>query len=158
MKTRHLNPTLLGALLIAAIPLLLTSCYTDDDWYDDGPGWNNGFYDGRLEGWWELVQADGVNVGRYDTNYMDFLGGGRGYYYYYNNGHPYSERLTYYCQESASPSSRYQINIRYEDGTVSTMSYWFTDSTGIALWLSWYDNSIGRTVTYLYRPVNGAPW
>lgn len=158
MKTRYLLSTIGGGMLLAICSLAFTSCDVEDEWYDGPSGWGNAFYDSRLEGIWQLVQADGIDVGRYDTNYLDFLGDGRGYYYYYRIGEPYSERMKYYCQESDSPSSRYQINLQYEYSSPVTMSYWFSDSTGRVLWLSWYDNNIDRTVTYLYRPVKGAPW
>lgn len=154
---KHYILTLGLGLLTAFLALSLSSCYSDDGW-DDGPGpWGNSFYDNRLNGWWELVQADDMLVGRYDTNYLDFLGDGRGYYYYYRNGQPYSERMRYYCQDSGNTSTIYQINLKYGNSAPTTMTYWFTDNNGRVLWLQWLTDS-GRTVTYLYRRVGGAPW
>lgn len=151
---KHLNHILLLIIFTALSTGFLSSCVTDDDWgyYPDG---GNAFYDSRLEGWWVLTQANGQNVTYYDTNYLEFLGSGRGYYYYYVNGREYSERMTYFCQESGSPSSRFQINLQYGNSQPTTMTYWFTDNND-SLWLQWLTAS--GTVTYLYRPYTGTPW
>lgn len=144
----------LAAVLALAGSAGLTSCVTDDGWSPAPPyGWN-AFYDSRLDGVWQLIQADGVAVGGYDVNYLEFNGRGRGYYYYYDHGYRDYERLAYYCQVSGNDNSLYQINIQYEDGSASTMSYWFT---GQRLWMQWMTGS-GRTVTYVYAPVGSAPW
>lgn len=151
MKKSRLS---LLAILLAVISCgaIFTSCDNDDPW--DGPG-PNAFYDNRLEGTWELYQANGHDVGPADTNYLYFNGDGRGTYYYLRNGREYSEPLAYFCQESLSPSSYYQINLRYGNDAPVTMSYWFTDR-GYRLWLSWLTDS--GTITYCYRPYQGYPW
>ncbi len=139
-----------GGLMMAA-----TSC-TVDGWGPLPPsGWNT-FYDQRLTGKWQLLQANGRPVGGYDTNYMDFYGSGRGMYYYYDNTYPYQERMAYWCQQGSSVSSNYEINIQYEGGGASTMNYWFTDG-GTRLWMSWMTNG-GNTVTYVYRSVSYINW
>jgi lipoprotein len=158
MKRRSALFTLAAALLIGGASTMLTGCADDDYWpYNPPPGWGaNYFYDSRLEGSWELTQDNSAPVGSYDTNYMDFFGGGHGRYYYYYNNRPASEEMAYFCQKSGSQTSNYQINIQYEDGSASTMAYWFTDSDD-TLWLQWKTNS-GQTVTYLYTRIKGAPW
>lgn len=147
---------LLVLLLVTSCCVTFTSC-DDDIWSPYPPsGWNT-FYDSGLDGKWQLVQANGRPVGNYDTNYMDFYGNGRGMYYYYQNGSRYRERIAYWCQDTyGSSTSRYQINIKYEDGSASTMNYWFT-AGGRDLWLQWMTGS-GNTVTYVYRAVNYIDW
>ena len=151
MKKVHLLISVTLAMLCA---ISFTSC---DDGWDPGPppGPGNNFYDNALTGYWELYQVNGQVVDAFDVNYMQFNGNGRGWYYYYRNGAPYEERLSYWCQYSGSTTSYYQVNIRYENGSASTMSYWFTHG-GNYLWLQWYASSHG-TVTYVYRAVNGFP-
>lgn len=129
----------------------LTSC--DDDYYD-GPGYDfDTFIDSRLTGTWELVQANDMAVSSYDTNWLYFNGRGYGYYYYYRNGRLYREETRYYCQDAVYGSSRYQVNLFYQNGSSATMSYWFTGST---LWMQWVSN--GRLVTYLYSPSANVPY
>ncbi|MBD5204379.1 MAG: hypothetical protein HDS82_05855 [Bacteroidales bacterium] len=134
---------------------LFSSCVVDDDgWYPAPPsGWHNYFYDSSLYGRWELVQANGMPVGPYDTNYMDFYGDGRGTYYYYDRGNLYSEDMAYYCQYSDFGPSDTQINVQYEYGNPVTMWYWFV---GSSLYMQW-NTSNGRT-TYIYRPVSYVPY
>lgn len=146
------------ACIAGGSALLLNSCADDDYWpYSPPPGWgSNYFYDTRLDGAWELVQANSTPVGRYDTNYLDFYGGGHGRYYYYHNSQPLSEDMAYYCQRSNSNTTNYQINIQYESGGASTMAYWFTDNEN-SLWLQWQTNG-GRVVTYLYTRTGNVPW
>lgn len=147
---KKLSLLTLGLMLLPA--LSLTSC-GEDDWYPSPPyGWDS-FYDNRLDGYWQLVQANDAPVGQFDTNWLYFNGNGRGMYYYYSKGERYSERIGYYCQDSSYGSSRYQINIQYEYGNPATMNYWFTGST---LWMQWFTSN--RTITYLYRPVNSVNW
>lgn len=136
MKFRSFLFPLISALMAGGSSIVLTGCVDDDYWpYSPPPGWGaNYFYDSRLDGSWELVQANSSPVDPYDTNYMDFYGDGHGRYYYYRNSHPYSEEMAYFCQRSRSTTTNYQINIQYEDGTGSTMAYWFTDG-GNTLWL-----------------------
>lgn len=141
---------LVAATILSA--LSLTSCY-DDTWAPAPPyGWSD-FYDSRLNGFWELYQANDVQVSARNTNYLFFNGNGGGYYYYYTTGRLMRERMAYYCQDAVSGNSRYQINIQYENGRPSTMSYWFTGDT---LWMQWTSN--GRLTTYLYRPVSSVPY
>ena len=157
MKRSLLTTFLASVLLIGGSSVLLTSCDDDDYWpYSPPSAWgSNYFYDTRLNGEWELTQANSESVGRYDTNYMDFLGNGHGRYYYYSNSRQCSEEMAYFCQRSDSNTTNYQINVQYEDGSASTMAYWFTDSDN-SLWLQWMAN--GQTVTYLYRRVSSIPW
>ena len=151
---------LLTALVLSIIAgTTLTSCVADDGYwpFSPPPGWgSNYFYDSRLVGTWVLTQANSQPVTSYDTNYMDFYGSGRGRYLYYSYGTPESERMAYYCQESNSTTTNYQINIQYEDGSASTMAYWFTDNNR-SLWMQWYDNRTDQTVTYIYTRTNGIP-
>lgn len=156
MKKRFLF--ILLALVALGSTAVFTSCVDDDYWpYNPPPGWgSNYFYDTRLDGTWELIQANSESVSQYDTNYMDFFGGGHGRYYYYYNNRPASEEMAYFCQRSDSNTTDYQINIQYEDGSASTMAYWFTDGNN-TLWLQWRTTG-GRVMTYLYSRVSRAPW
>ena len=156
MKHTHLAKLIVCSLLTAfAVAGGLSSCGYEDDWYPVAPnGWNNTFYDRNLNGCWQLVQANSMPVSRFDTNYLEFYGNGRGRYYYYDHGQPYSERIAYWCQVSGLGTSRYQININYEYSSPVTMSYWFT--AGNTLWLQW--TTASGPVTYLYRAVNGVNW
>lgn len=157
MKKTFLTSIIGAAMLIGASSTLFTSCVDGDYWpYSPPAGWGSDyFYDNRLNGEWELTQANSRPVDRYETNYMDFLGNGRGRYYYYHNSRPYSEEMAYFCQRSNSNTTNYQINIQYEDGSASTMAYWFTDN-GNTLWLQWLSGN--QTVTYLYSRVSSIPW
>ena len=158
MKFRSFLFPIISALMAGGSSIVLTGCVDDDYWpYSPPPGWGaNYFYDSRLDGSWELVQANSSPVDPYDTNYMDFYGDGHGRYYYYRNSHPYSEEMAYFCQRSGSTTTNYQINIQYEDGTGSTMAYWFTDG-GNTLWLQWQTGN-GRIITYLYDRISYIPW
>lgn len=151
--------TLLPLLLLSVgFTLLMSSCEpVDDGWgYNPPPGWgSNYFFDSRLEGSWELVQANSQPVDSYDTNYMEFYGRGHGGYFYYSRNRLISEDMAYFCQRSGSTTTNYQINIQYEDGSESTMAYWFTDN-GDSLWLQWMTTG-GRTQTYIYARVNSIP-
>ncbi|MBD5355852.1 MAG: hypothetical protein HDR88_02460 [Bacteroides sp.] len=157
MKKSFLTSIIGAAMLIGGSSMLFTSCTDDDYWpYSPPSGWGaDYFYDNRLNGEWELTQANSRPVDRYETNYMDFLGNGRGRYYYYYNSRPYSEEMAYFCQRSNSNTTDYQINIQYEDGSASTMAYWFTDN-GNTLWLQWLSGN--QTVTYIYSRVSYIPW
>ena len=155
------NSLLIGmtlALLAGSSSIFLTGCVDDDNWpYSPPPGWGaNYFYDSRLDGVWMLTQANSSAVSRYDTNYLDFYGGGHGRYYYYSNSRPESEELAYFCQKSNSNTTNYQINLQYASGSASTMAYWFTDSNN-SLWMQWKTNG-GQVITYLYSRTGGVPW
>lgn len=140
------------AVVIASVSL--TSCDDDGGWCPLPPdGWNT-FYDSRLDGYWELVQANSVQIGGTDSNWLFFNGTGRGVYYYYLNGRPYSETLAYWCQRSVNSNSRNQINIQYSQSNPSTMNYWFEGPD--TLWLQWRNQS--GVQTYIYRAVSQAPW
>lgn len=144
---------LLSAIFLS---LALSACYVDDGWYPEPPyGWNDTFYDARLDGYWQLVQINGANIGGYDTNYLYFNGDGRGFYYYYQNRRQYWENTAYWCQDSNNGATDYQINLQYETGSPSTMNYWFTDG-GRSLWMQWRTGS--GLQTYLYRRIPAAPW
>lgn len=153
MKKRWMSVLRL-TVVAAGLAMTLGSC-TVDGWGPLPPtGWNT-FYDQRLNGKWQLVQANGRPVTGYAVNYMAFYGSGSGMYYYYSQGYPYRERMAYWCQQGGSVSNQYEINIQYEGGGASTMNYWFTDG-GSRLWMSWMDG--GSTVTYVYAPVSYINW
>lgn len=134
----------------------MTSCDSDDDWWGNPPaGWNS-FSDSRLDGYWGLVQYNSETVTSADANYLYFNGNGRGYYYYLSNGQKYVENMAYYCQNSNTGTSDYQINIRYEYSNPSTMNYWFTNS-GNTLWMQWRTGN-GAVQTYVYNRMSSAPW
>lgn len=143
-------------MVLLGATTLLTGCVDDDYWpYSPPPGWgSNYFYDQSLNGVWELVQANSQPVGPYDTNYMEFNGGGRGRYYYYDYGRLYGENMAYFCQVTGNTTTSYQINVQYENGDTSTMVYWFTDGFN-TLWLQWQVGN--RTQTYLYERVSRVP-
>lgn len=135
----------------------LTSCYDPDNtwWGDPGYGWDS-FNDTRLQGYWQLVQYNSDPVSAANANYMYFNGSGYGYYYYLDNGYREREQLRYWCQDSNSGASNYQINIQYQYSSPLTTSYWFTHGNN-TLWLQW-QTSGGRVQTYVYDRINGAPW
>lgn len=150
---------LLGVLLAFGCSSLLTSCVPGDDdywpFYPPSDWGTNYFYDRQLEGSWELRQINGYTVTGYETNYMDFYGGGHGRYYSYVGGRLVWENMAYFCQYGASTSSTDLINIQYSYGDPSTMSYWFSDN--YSLWLQWRDNRTGTVQTYLYERINAIP-
>ncbi|MDE5789920.1 MAG: hypothetical protein K2H96_01640 [Muribaculaceae bacterium] len=155
MKRKGLLRILSFVVVMMGMSVMFTSCDSDDYWYD-GPGWNNGsFYDPDLGGYWELVQANSVNAEGYDKNYLYFNGRGRGTYFFWENGRRYVEDTYYDCQYSNSGTSDYQINLQYGNGRPTTMNYWFTHG-GNTLWLQWRD--YGRVTTYVYDRINRAPW
>lgn len=158
MKKRILLPAFAAIIVTICSCVLFTSCENDDYWpYNPPSGWgSNYFFDSRLNGTWQLTQANASEVTLYDTNYMDFYGGGHGRYFYYRNGRPESEEMAYFCQRSGSTTTSYQINVQYEDGGASTMAYWFTDGSD-TLWMQWLTTG-GKTVTYIYTRVNSVPW
>lgn len=144
------------ALVIMALTTL-SSC-TDDDgpWWDNPSyGWDT-FSDPRLEGYWQLVQFNSDAVSPGAANFMYFNGDGRGYYYYFDNGIRQTERLRYWCQDSYSGASNYQINIQYQYSSPLTTSYWFTHGNN-TLWMQW-QTAGGRVQTYVYDRINTAPW
>ncbi|MDE5807264.1 MAG: hypothetical protein K2H76_04045 [Muribaculaceae bacterium] len=155
MKKKGLLKALPFAIIMIGMSVMFTSCDTDDYWYD-GPGWDNGgFYDTNLGGYWELVQVNSMDAEGYDKNFLYFNGRGWGTYYFYDNGRRYTEDTSYLCQYSNSGVSDYQINLQYGNGRPTTMNYWFTHG-GNTLWLQWRDN--GRPTTYVYDRINRAPW
>lgn len=149
---RNITKTILSLVLTIVCGGIFTSC-DDDGWIPVGPGWNDTFYDSKLRGSWQLVQANGRPVGGYDTNYLEFFGGGRGRYYYYENGVLYSEQMGYWCQYNGYGENN-NIYISYEYGNPSTMTYWFSDYYN-TLWLKWITNS--GTVLYQYRYYENVP-
>lgn len=160
MKKKSVIRVMVSLLLTIICSTALTSCMEDGDEYwpfSPPAGWgSNYFYDSRLDGSWELSQANSSPVYGDNVNYMEFYGGGRGRYYYYEYGEAYSEKMGYFCQRSGSATTNYQINVQYENGTASTMAYWFTDRDN-TLWLQWRDNRTDQIVTYLYTRVSYVP-
>ncbi|MCM1377990.1 MAG: hypothetical protein NC097_01540 [Clostridium sp.] len=156
---RHVSSRILAGLVLTILATLSSLCFTscDDDDYYWNPyppnGWDNTFYDSRLNGYWELVSTNSIAIGAYDTNWLFFNGSGRGVYYYYLNSERYSENTAYWCQVSGGPST-YQINLQYENGQASTMSYWFDGPS--VLYMQWRNQS--GLQTYVYRRVAYAPW
>lgn len=119
-------------------------------------GWDDTFYDSRLNGYWALDQINSSYVDGTEVNYLYFGGNGRGRYYYYDRGQRYWENTAYWCQNSVSGTSNYQINLQYETvGSPTTMNYWFTDS-GRTLWMQWSNS--GGVQTYVYRYYPSEPW
>lgn len=134
---------------------VMTSCDSDDDYWYGPSGWES-FNDSRLYGTWMLVQYNSEPVTAGDVNYMQFNGNGYGRYFYLEGGQRYTEQIQYWCQNSVSGASNYQINVRYASGSLSTMSYWFTHGNN-TLWLQWQTGG-GRVQTYVYDRVSGVPW
>lgn len=159
MKKTTFIRSLSALILMIVCCTSLTSCVADDDFwpFSPPPGWgSNYFYDSRLNGTWVLTQANSTPVSANEVNYMEFYGNGHGRYYYYSYGQPESERMGYFCQESNSNTTNYQINVQYEDGSASTMAYWFTDGNR-SLWLQWKDDRTGQIVTYIYTRTSNVP-
>ena len=156
MKKSLITKFSIAVALMALMLPMMTSCDNDDYWDPYPPyGWDNNFYDSRLDGYWQLIRANSYEVSRADTNWLYFNGNGRGVYYYYLNGRPYSELTAYWCQATGGGVSRYQINLQYEgSGQSSTMYYWFEDQD--TLWMQWRNQS--GIQTYVYRYIGGAPW
>lgn len=148
---------IMAACLAIMLAVGMSSCYVDDGWYPSPPnGWNDTFYDSRLNGFWQLRQINSQNVVGYSVNYLYFAGNGRGRYYYYENGLRHWEETAYWCQSSVSGTSNYQINLQYEySGQPSTMNYWFTNG-GRSLWMQWSNS--GGVQTYVYDYYPNAPW
>lgn len=145
-----------GVALMIIAAVTLTGCYSDDGNWWDAPGYGWNFNDTRLAGYWALVQYNSDPVNLSDANYLYFNGNGYGYYYYLDNGYRQREQLRYWCQNSYSGASNYQINIQYQYSSPLTTSYWFTHG-GNTLWMQW-QTSGGRVQTYVYDRINGAPW
>lgn len=150
------------ALVVGGLSTLLTGCddYGDDWSYGPPPTWgSNWFYDTRLNGDWELIQANGQAVTPNETSYMYFYGGGQGTRYYLQGGQQMSMAFKYYCQDvpPSATTSRNKINVRYADRSASTMAYWFSEHYSI-LYLQWQVQGSGQMVTYTYRKVQSTPW
>lgn len=157
MKRHGLLKIMCGLLLAIGVSAGLTSCGSDDWWWNGPPsGWVNTINDSRLNGYWRLYQYNGELVYPGEENYLYFNGDGFGLYYYWDNGMRYTEQIRYYCQPSVSGSSNYQINIQYEYGNPATENYWFPSGPN-RLWMQWQTGS-GRVVTYVYERIGGAPW
>ena len=159
MHMKKIYGKIFGLLAVLAASFGMTSCDDGGPWYDGyrpPTGWNNTFYDSRLNGYWELVQYNSYPVSAGEANYMYFNGDGRGEYYYMQNGYRYVEGMVYWCQQSVTGTSRYQVNIQYEGGGSETTNYWFNDNPN-TLTMQWMTNS-GRTETYVYDRIYRAPW
>lgn len=156
-----MKKTLRDVMMLAAAVLLsataLTGCTDpDDDWWGGPPsGWDT-LNDGRLAGYWMLVQYNSEPVSAAEANYMYFNGNGSGYYYYLDNGYREREQLRYWSQYSNSGTSDYQINIQYEYSSPLTTNYWFTHGNN-TLWMQWRTSG-GRVQTYVYDRIDRAPW
>jgi len=143
------------AVVAVAAMLGFSSCGDDDYWNPYPPnGWNNVFYDSDLTGSWMLVQDNFGNVPPSRTNYLYFNGRGRGNYYYYENGNLYNSRIAYWCEDFYGSGSNPEINIQYDNGQASTMSYWFSNNYNY-LWMRWSTNQ--GIITYCYQYVDRIP-
>lgn len=147
--------TLTLALIALFSTISFTSCIDDDGWYPMPPnGWNSTFYDRDLIGQWQLVQVNSQPVVGTKTNFLQFNGNGRGWYFYYDHGALYRERMAYWCEDFYYGQGYYELNMQYESGQSSTMTYWFTGRN--TLWMRW--NTSQGTVTYMYRYIDSVPW
>lgn len=149
---------ILRTLLIATVALFsmggLTSCDDGDDGYWWGPSDDNTYYDTNLKGTWQLIQINNTTVTPNETDYLQFGNGGRGYYYYLEQGMRMVERTRWICNAGYY---RDTITIRYANGRVATMNYWFTEGANY-LYLNWTTSNQGQ-YTYVYRYVgNVIPW
>lgn len=144
--------TLAGAALLALASLSSCDSGNDDYWWgDDG---SNAYYDSNLLGTWQLIQINGQAVSPLQTNYMEFQSGGRGYYFYYSAGLQATQRLIWVCQAGYY---RDTITVRYQDGSQSSMNYYFTEGRNY-LYLNWTTYN-GAQYTYCYRYMGGyLPW
>lgn len=159
MKITIKNTALRHTLFIVATAITLALSFTACDDYDDwGPyppgGWNNVYYDSRLSGYWQLVEANSRPVYGEDSNWLYFNGGGRGVYYYYLNGRPFRETLAYFCQDTYGGPTNYQINVQYQNGESSTMYYWFEGRNTVVM--QWRNNA--GMQSYVYRRTGYAPF
>lgn len=145
---------IMGVALMLTLAVGLSSCESDDYWYD-GPGWNDVFYDRDLNGYWELVQVNSNEVIGSEKNFLYFNGNGRGYYYFWSNGRQYVDNTAYECQYSNTGLSDYQMNLWIGNDRPSTMNYWFTNGYN-TMFMQWREN--GRPVTYVYDRIYRAPW
>lgn len=130
-------------LMVIGLSVVFTSC---DDGYGPGPGPGGLTYiDRDLTGAWRMYEANGVPVPPGKVDYLQFNGNGNGRYYYMRDGIWYYEGISYWCKSYGSGTD--QLNIQYENGQSSAMSYWFTSRDD--LYLSWrvYDGSV---ITYHY--------
>lgn len=115
------------------------------------------FFDSRFDGYWQLVEANGLAVDGYDVNYLYFNGTGQGDYYYYEDSNPYVETLQYQCRPSNNDDSKYQLVIQYENSpSPSYVNYRFSDEANSTLTMSWIEN--GTPTTYVYTRYPSAPW
>lgn len=158
MKThRPARNTLIAAVAAILMAAGLTGCISNDN-----PSWvepvsKKSFLDTRLSGYWALEQYKGAEAIGSDTDYMYFIGDGRGLYYWRARGKEHTEQLSYWSQPAVSGDSKSQVNIQYGYAQPVTANYWFTDSDNI-LWLQWNTADSGEAETYVYRRIDGAPW
>ena len=155
MKNTLKKFAVLSLLILACVGL--NSCDSDDGpWWGPPPyGWDS-FQDGRLEGYWQLVQYNTNDVPPSEANYMYFNGNGFGRYYYLDNGYRDSEQIRYYCQDSVNGASDYQINIQYQYSSTTTMNYWFHNGRNTLI-MQWRTGG-GRVEQYVYDRIPNAPW
>lgn len=134
---------ILYSLIIVVSAVAMTSCDDDDYYYS---------YDPYLQGMWQLTYINGVPVGGYDTNWLEFYDNGSGTYYYYSNG--------YICQMPLWFNTNYDnnwINIEYDDGVTLSCSYWF-NSNATRLYMQWNDGYGQQQYVYDYVTNNNYPW
>lgn len=137
--------------ILAAISF--TACDDGDDDYWWGTGTNT-YYDTNLYGTWELIQINERAVTGEQTNYLEFTGQGMGYYFYYSGGLQNTQRINWICNAGYN---RDTISIRYQDGSTSTMNYYFGSGADY-LYLQW-NTAQGNVMTYCYRYIgNRTPW
>lgn len=154
MKTHNYFKSLVLAILLPAMAVTFSSCTDDDDFWYNG---DDTFHDTRLNGYWQLVQANSETVTGADVNYLYFAGNGTGWYYFMRDGQRYQEQTYYNCQESNSGTSDWQINLQYGSDDPSTINYWFKNGTD-TLWMQWRTGNSSGPVTYVYERIDRAPW
>lgn len=132
--------------LLLAVPFMFTSC-DDDEEYPQ-------YIDSRLIGSWELTAANGMGIDPAEANYFVFDGDGDGEYYYFRGGRLFEEDIWFSCQDYGGPDGQ-QLNISYESGRYSNVSYWLTYG-GNTLMMMWYTAS--GSVTYTYERIDYIPY
>lgn len=151
---KQLVRTISMAAIAIVAALSIASCSDGDDDYWWGPDNSNNYYDSNLMGTWQLIQINGNNVTAGQTNYLRFTGKGSGYYYYYSGGLRSTQRIAWVC---TAGFNRDTITIHYQDGTTSTMNYYFTAGADY-LYLNWTTYT-GQQMSYCYRYMNNSiPW
>lgn len=114
------------AVIALILPLAFTSCDDNDLYYNTDPA---------LYGYWELAYVNGTPVGGFQSNYFAFDADGDGTYAFYERGRLYYSDFVYWCNAYSYGDNT--LNISYDDGRNSTMSYYFSRSGALVMtWLA----------------------